>query len=1343
MDEFLENTTIHCMVHLRTKSNKIRTFWVLSLMVAVFTIIIGTALILRDYLEYDSYISTKQVDVENIDAMPTIFICLNDTLNLQNSVIRIRKNYTEIFKYYNQVFNKKEIVASLHKFDLDSYLAELGLLNSTLLRLYGLQSEQFDGKIIEEIKDDFYENHPFRRFRCTIEAFEMSIYCENFATEVFTPYGGCLAINFTNAALLSTNYSSKQSYDYPPFDEYNIKIILNYITRNFNGQKMFFYLNSEKMLSLGNLIDFPLKRHAIKTVDPHNMEIQIVSEKYSQSLHGIKCLNGEYSEQYCQFECLHSLIIKLLKCNFIVKLNNAFNICSLHHLPLIELIMKHFDDIASKTNLCKHCLKDCESINYEIVNQEVYTFGSNSISLSFSFSFQMTETTTMLSMEYSQFLNLINGLWSLFLGISVLSIWELFEVSISNTSKYLKRRLKFVKNMSNIFGRLKLSDRVKSILILSKIYKITALAFENTVLHGFKHFFYQKSSIMTRIRWLAVIVASAICLYLSINNAIDDYLQFYTDLIERSESLDSNEMFNRNLSILICIPLKNVVNKDLKNNYAKLFNNAEDLIKKQNYSLELKLRTYKALVKNLTNYDKETLSNMTNTGIQYVYENIVFSLPLLNTRSDLVQPNVYPHLYYNEKVCYSIDSFSNKQPLSNLWKFDFEFKKVNYNNLMYFIVVDTNDVHISKQSFLQFSRSQQDREIYLKLRHFRFLGDPYQPLCIDSKAYAVKNNNNRYSRYDCYLKCYNEIVYEVFNCKLIYLNHNEIDMKYCHPLVLPFIETYIKLKLYNWKKHVKCSSCLAPCEAFYYELTTTVLPQSMPVFSIYLIPKQTIVTEKQVSITPLSNILVIILSYFGLFFGGSFLSLIQILFNIFTRAFIKRKYNNNRRRNFKTSYYKRIVSNVIANLSTFHGINYISVDNSKKTFFWLIAILSVVCLNIWYSFSEIQLFLGQTTTTRTREIYMSNSPIIHWCKLRSNFTEDAMKTNNPLLNHFLSTSALYLKNSDLHCLNSFNFNCSWNDHIRSVHLAYNQMIQLLKKNETEFKDTEKLKWSDIIKEDIQNGYGKSNFEVEFNGVRKTHFPIEFFPNDLISVKMCSVINLNSFTNTTEKSINRKSKSLFGTSNYILKIHPNKEAIEDKFFLYYNNLLLENAHIGNQLTEIIKEVYRYYNDIKCIDNKNLVNHNLENLFFCNPQLKTLFLEVFKCTPFYSSASFDNSINTYDECSILMMPFIKHLFQIFTNSKLYNKCVLCVNVNETETYSHIYLWTGNNENVVNIDFNNIRTFEHLDTLDLETIQFINNIANFFNITIGTSFLTIIELFFLIGFHILYSKMSISPS
>ena len=230
--------------------------------------------------------------------------------------------------------------------------------------------------------------------------------------------------------------------------------------------------------------------------------------------------------------------------------------------------------------------------------------------------------------------------------------------------------------------------------------------------------------------------------------------------------------------------------------------------------------------------------------------------------------NVNTSFYY-ERACYTLNSITNMETFYN--SMGHVYLLVNLKNSVGhvdLVFVDSQSVHSMPTSSLELTSAEY--RIQMTLRKSEYLEKPYQRDCVKESGY---------NQHNCYLNCLNNMIFKTFNCNLIY---SSSESYICHPLLVPLIVQYKNLiKTDSTELNNECKLCKVPCEIYFYELEPTYLRTlSYNYIQIGVINDlYTITSSKEVALLTLKDCVIILMSYFSLYFGGSVLALIQIFYN--------------------------------------------------------------------------------------------------------------------------------------------------------------------------------------------------------------------------------------------------------------------------------------------------------------------------------------------------------------------------------------------------------------------------------------------------------------------------------
>lgn len=631
---------------------------------------------------------------------------------------------------------------------------------------------------------------------------------------------------------------------------------------------------------------------------------------------------------------------------------------------------------------CKLCLPNCNKIEFNIkeiltkrlITDFIYYNNTKYINniLQIYFDFKIKEIKYLSSFELTDYLNYINGLWSLFLGISILSIWELVEFIYQLC---MHKKPKFIK-------------RDFDLSCFNRFFNAFEILFNGTYIHGIKYLFdkdnFSKTNcvsvnncnrnthkfMLRKLRWLFVIVIIFIFLCVMIKNAIENYTKYDTvykrsyflfeEKINQNKS-DQDHFLDHQLTFLICSPI------EFRENiyqviYKSLTTKANDLFKSKNKTSKFNNffqieDAYKQFANNLI----DKLSDAPILSIQKIsyHKNIstaiklykkIFRAKILEIEIIGLDDNKNLQLdYYMDTTCIL---YETNLTIKNFFKFQYvehDAKLSVYKVTM----LDSKSLYSTKLS--SFDLLESHFELVASFKRITYLNEPYTPSCLNQPPIG-------YTVDKCIKKCINEIIVAQFGCKLIHekYENSSDNSNYCHPFMLPFIKAYENYELDNT---LCISKCKHPCEIYYYEVEQKLKPSSQ---FFLLKVENSIEFIEQIPIYSLTNTILIIISFFGLFFGGSLLALMQIFSNIFKITFKSQqiliyKFDMRARKFLDWSYVKKFLTfvNTISHSTTIHCASYIASSSGfLKRILWLIFISLVVVLAILYSISEIKFYLN-------------------------------------------------------------------------------------------------------------------------------------------------------------------------------------------------------------------------------------------------------------------------------------------------------------------------------------------------------------------------------------------------
>jgi Amiloride-sensitive sodium channel len=310
IEAFCENTSIHGVAYLNTRNRASKVTWGLIVCASTLLIVLGTVLLVQRYLNYSDYIITKEYDLDKLEEIPNVLVCLSDQLSMADSVLRLNLSLN------TPVSTLSSVVGS----------------NNTTRRLIELVN-------------------------CEINIRSRVLDCMKFKWEIiFTFSGFCLLIDLQE---LKQNESLffKQFDRFAYFATYTPKIEMNFKAE----QKLLYFKLLSSIASPRNLLENHLiiDPNSYKLVPAKRYDVISQQDSFSSSLGNKKCFSkikqhlesqAGYDEYSCEFECLQRLIMKVLKCNF--SFNGKMTLsdspyCSVKQIRDIEEIVKNYTILKS------------------------------------------------------------------------------------------------------------------------------------------------------------------------------------------------------------------------------------------------------------------------------------------------------------------------------------------------------------------------------------------------------------------------------------------------------------------------------------------------------------------------------------------------------------------------------------------------------------------------------------------------------------------------------------------------------------------------------------------------------------------------------------------------------------------------------------------------------------------------------------------------------------------------------------------------------------------------------------------------------------------------------------
>lgn len=1342
-EKFLENTTIHGIIYLNTKNNTHKIFWLFILLFFSFAIVLSTTLMVQKYLKFNEYLIAHEIELNKLDSLPNLVLCRYDSLTLRNSVEQVRPFLKSVYEYADNLLKQQ----SIYNLDLKNFVKQyLQLINETN------NEDNFDRYFISDLKS-YIERNLFKIINsCYIQLKHQLLDCKPYIEALFTFNGPCLVINLKKLLLRVNNSELEQSFD--PLSHYSRKKIALSLNLNIKIYSYIYYSFHE------NNYPYSMKQTKLFMLNTKRMinyyEITRVRETYA--LEGVKCLRRKigYDESLCHYECLCGIIKTLLNCDFSLEFEethgeNDFKHCKLRYMVIIEFIIKNYSKLKDRFGVCsQQCLPNCEVINYKINEIVEQKWDSVSGQWNIYFKFKSIEIKHVLEFELLELLSFINGLWSLFLGISLLSIWELFEFIYTINDKYFNKNCYF-NYLFAICDNLHFTSSTRK--TFKKINNVLKQIFEDSYFHGIKYLFQKDYKASTKIRWFLVIFLVFIALLLSINNSINSYRAYNTDTKVTMKLVKYTEHTKRTLKFFICVPIiPEMAYKDIYFNLSTMANNLFSYNYSFNDMIDVYVNYLNYLVANSSNSSLFKTFKMDALDISRLYNQIYIeqniSLALrINSNETIYNGTMSIYLY---ETCSLFDlNLNTKNVTDFIYKIWTSYSKIDiYSRFIYSLaIIDSESQHISSDD-TWYQSLPKGITIYLSMKKSRYLNEPYQPNC-NSEQYGD------YRQHVCLKQCINDIISKIFGCYLIY-EKILINKLYCHPFIIPLIRAYTVNYLNNKQAlHTICSRCKTPCEAVYFEINQiqqVVASHLYGYLEFSLVVDDHMYDMEQIAIITLYDTVMIIISYISLFLGGSCLALIQIPFNIASISVFKAKNSTK----LTKSYFKNnFTIELLSKLSTIHCIKYINMSETKlsRIIFWSLALFSTLITIFIYSSIEIKnFFIIENEIYHMKELkfHKFKLPKIDICETRDmGRTFDVLKSFN--LNKILKNREVFIKQFINEPLPYHGYNFSIKHYIFENFNKYNTIMEQIKsENKSLFDNIMKIRFSES---DINYFPTLENIKLSNqmpwlnNGKILIHSNTYNYHTGMLYQMVRNYYS--KFSMLVDKCTTLNITSLYNDSFHFMEFNPFIKLDSNQITIHYNRYLFDtplSAHTdiyidNTRIDFYLPDSYSYfylqlnkyihheiYND-KCKSDKNcisaqktLYNYSDYQLFFCNNEFRDSFYDVFNCTPFY------NHSNAYElsliECPAIYIPLINELFLKF------RKNIFNCNIDFDKfpyQFSTEQTFYSNINNGIILDFNNLRLFDNsLQTYSV--LKLIINLSNFYNITIGFSFITIIEIGYL---------------
>lgn len=1286
MEKFIENTTIHGVYYLKIKSKAVRILWLILIIAAAISIIISTGLMVKTYFLFDNYIINEEIELDQLDSLPNILVCSNDRLSLVEPILKIYPN----------------------------------------LSMTSLINDEF----IKNLLNDYLKKWEFRLENCKLNVRNQVFNCNNSYQLVYTFTGICLMIDVNqinlNSLLLSPEFHILNDYE-----PYVVQLTVTFNSTIYD--KLHFKLldrNDQNAIKIYSFVknEILFKKYTLRTSIKF-YDVISTYEKYTEVLHDKKCflkgnnLNTIYDEILCHYECLQSMIASYLRCYFSLSENKALDrnlpYCTLKHLTNIEYIIANYSELRENFNLCKPCLPNCIRKTFTLRESYSPDYGTikkgNGFSWNFNIQFKALQINHVLKFDSAQFLSFMNGLWSLFLGISILSLWEVVDLIIETKKfkNFTKNKFKFVAILS--FKRFQQSK------FLKKAIKYIKFAFHDTYLHGFKNIFDTDSSKISKFLLFIVISITGMGFFYSCKGSIDELTKYETNYETSFKQLNKNDKYlKRKLTFLVCTPL--IINKNYEELYANLTLIANSLYEKQirNQS-ELKFHYLAYLNKEEFNEKNKTIDLYLKIFTKLNFEMKIELLPISTFLPDQPDFEVEKSAYFNlNEECSRI----NVNLTIKEWNMLLKNAKIVIEWLSYYnstaikiqrqvTILDSESLHASDKSW--YIDSNQVLNLNAALKYRKILPHPFKPGCNSSQGYRQQK---------CYADCFDNLIYKQFGCRVVLSEFSSIE-NYCHPLLIPLIVSYEKYVLRQSSKNTLCKNCKPPCEVYYYDLEIT-----KDLFYTELKFNDHVELIQQIPIRTLEDTLIILISYFSLFFGGSLLAIIQICFNL---AFGSKLENNNKQcgddYNNKTS-----IIDVLSQIRSIHCIKYISslIKSAVTRRFWRLIIIIIVLIGIVYSSIEARKYVISEPNSYKNEI--SNSyrmPKIDICYKR-------YLSYNAVVKELWAKDMLdevILSNKNLSYLNI-------KRQVSIIHQIYaKHMILLKEKNLTKYLELQSMNWHREIIETMNSFDLNVLHVVDANSdtlSKKLNLSSTFYEmsvlysNEGLEISLCKTIDWSQL-NITRVTYNPFIKVPINIINFI-SMKSGYEIYINNFHIYSSKGLQLYYGSYKDIKSFIENFdYKYaceYEDECIFDTKFLNKFNEYQLYLCNSEFMQAIHEIFNCTPFISS-------NSAPRCSLTEAIIIDYIFREYKEFMF--DC-------ETSSASfpieldHVFTQSVFDD-IISIDLNGVIAYKAdiFETYDL--LKLIVNISNMLNVLIGMSFLTFFEILYLLAkYKIFYRNLTV---
>ena len=643
------------------------------------------------------------------------------------------------------------------------------------------------------------------------------------------------------------------------------------------------------------------------------------------------------------------------------------------------------------------------------------------------------------------------------------------------------------------------------------------------------------------------------------------------------------------------------------------------------------------------------------------------------------------------------------------------FRITPINNRIRFFQVfmlDSVSLHLSATSKIESNQLSKVPFLTVIPKHKKLLSDPYKPSCVKRK---------NYKQHECYQDCFNDLIESKFKCRVLFGRLNN-SSKYCEPWLIPLIKNYEKYVLKNSYSDT-CVHCKEPCEFYYYDLEKDY--SNMYTNRITFVLSPSLHRIDQFVVITFEETVLIVISYLSLFYGGSLLAIVQLLYNYLSSKLLIKRMSE-----FQFNCFKNMkIIDLFSKFRTIHCAKYLSSENRNdlRKIFWAFMITIALTFGIFILVLE---FSKYTRSPNINELSVSDNKQINWPKMH--ICRNTYNTHHYLkeiINQNVLDAFANLHNSLFHQLQLEFYlqNLSYENLTKNLVNRYHSSKA---SQENLFEKLDNNKWSGLIEAQEKSFFG--SIETSNGAYFESKLEIYQFSilheNDLNRV-LCKTVNVkdiehNPFVSTKTSLV-----------SFLFK---NEENFLD-YDIFLNDFILSSQISRKIGISDLKRIKSILNDFdyktckndktKCVFNKKILKKYSENqLFLCNDQVKEMMYNVFNCTPFLSTTT------RVPECSLAYSILIQDIMLLF--KKDFFKCEISMPLYPIQ-YESMSLPLQNDVYSAGVDLNVVQIFEQNIKEEYDLFKLIMNISNMLNVLIGFSFITICELVF-IFIHFYFSSL-----